>query len=340
MASLRFLTLNHLEQSYASLMNGPPIVLGAINSCDGTPGSPLITRASGSYITAGVRPGALLSGAISARFPANTYVLIVEALQLTMSANATADGTNEAATFTPYVTRDEVSPYVMENAMDHERRKLWQATGVGVIVDFDLGANRNVTAAAMMGHRGLGASGAGASTIVVQSSASANGYPPAAGTSWSNRATLNNPSRDLGAVFNNVSARWWRFEFTVVSASFSLGKFALGVLAIDLGFLWSPGGPRLGISPNVEERTVGLDPVISYVGDDREHWDLPYRSILNASRLQLDNIRKLRTSVIIVEKGDVFKEAIVRRGEFGWTPTHEQASDTVQDATLALEILG
>jgi hypothetical protein len=331
--SLRFVTTNLIEQSYCSLMNGPAVVLAGINSCDGVDAE--ITRASGSYVTDGVRPGALLSGAMAANFPASTYVLAVTALVLTMSANSTGAAGPIAATFTPYVTRNEVSPFVMENAMLRDRRLLWQATG-STTVDFDLAANRDFRAPVLAGHRGI--SGAGITSCPVKYAASATGYPPASGGAWTTAATLANPVRDKGAVFAQATGRWVRFEITAATA-FTLGKFVLGALDYDLGVISSRGLRRTLIDPNTEARDGGLNPVITYHGDPRYLYTIPYRSIVDSMLDKLEALTLLRKSFVMFDWADRALEARVQRSELA-SDWNFFSTVNVMDAELNLEQLG
>jgi hypothetical protein len=243
---------------------------------------------------------------------------------------------------------DEVSPYLMTNAMKHARRVLWQNSG-GVAMQFDVdltgaASNKTTRVGGMAAHRPIAGALTGITAFTIKFSTHANGYPPVSGNPWTDVpgavAVSTGSARDKGVVFaSDVTARYFRFDLTVGS-TFTLGKFFLGIRDYDLGFLYSPGVQILGISPNVEERTVGIDPVISYVGDDRELWTIPYHQVLSASVTILDALRKLRSSFLMIDKSDVFREVIVQRGEFGRAITFEQTSDTISDAELNLEQLG
>lgn len=341
MASLRFVTSNQVEQSYAQLMNGPQVVAGTVNEC--TSGVNTITRASGSYVTAGVRPGALLSGAIAARFPANTYVLVVSALTLTMSANATSSTAGaEGATFTPFVARDEVSPYLMENAMKHDRLLEWQqASGNTMSVDFDLAANRNVALAALLGHRPIGTTGLGISSCVVKYATAATGYPPASGGSWTNATSLTPFSdRDSGALFNQVSARYWRFDLDGVFDAFTLSRFLLNTVNVDLGILGSPGVREERFSPVRTSRTAGQNPFQTFLGDDRTITTLGLNRVPGSLRTSLELIRRQRQSVVMIDKLDTFSEQIIPDAAIRVVRVWELDADTVYDLEVTLEQLG
>jgi hypothetical protein len=248
----------------------------------------------------------------------------------------------------PAPARDEVSPYVMENAMKHARRVLWQNSGgASMDVDFDLtgaASNTTVRLGGIAGHRPIAGALTGVTAFTIKSSTNANGYPPVSGNPWTDVpgavSVSTGSARDKGVIFDSdVTARYFRFSL-VVGTTFTLGKFVLGLLNYDLLILHSPGATVLNISPNVEERTIGQDPVVSYVGDNRELRSLPYRNILSAVAVKLDALRTLRNSFFMFDKDNVMREYIVQRGQIPFTIEREQAADTVYSAQLELEQLG
>lgn len=244
---------------------------------------------------------------------------------------------------------DEVSPYVMTNAMKHDRRVLWQNSGgVNMDVDFDLtgaASNKTVRVGGIHGHRPIAGALTGITQFSIRSSTDANGYPPVSGNPWTDVPGAVNiatgSARDKGVIFDSdVTARYFRFALNPVGSTFTLGKFLLGIRDYDLGVLYSRGVQILGISPNVEERTIGQDPVISYLGDDRDLWQIPYRGVTSSLAGKLDALRTLRNSFIMIDKNDVFGEFIVQRGELPHSIQFEQAAETIYDAELNLEQLG
>jgi hypothetical protein len=245
----------------------------------------------------------------------------------------------------PAPARDEVSPYVMENAMKHARRVLWQNSGgANMDVDFDTGFDWGVRVGGIAGHRPIAGALTGITAFTIKSSTDANGYPPITGNPWTNvpgAVSVSTASaRDKGVIFDSdVTARYFRYSL-VVGSVFTLGKFLLNWITHDLGILHSPGATVLNISSNVEERTIGQDPVVSYVGDNRELRSLPYRNILSAVAVKLDALRKLRNSFFMFDKDNVMREYIVQRGEIPFTIEREQAADTIYSAQVELEQLG
>jgi hypothetical protein len=239
--------------------------------------------------------------------------------------------------------RDEVSPYVMENAMKLDRLILWrQSSGDVLAVDFDLGANRTIGVAALLGHRPVGSTGLGISSCVVMYATAATGYPPGGGGSWTNVATLTPFSdRDSGVIFagGNVSARYWRFDLDGVFDAFTLSRFLLGAVDFDLGSLGSPGVTELPHSPVIESRTGGRNPVLSYPGDDRTLTTLRFRGARSAVLAKLEQLRSRKKAFAWIDKNDAFSEQVVPRAEIRVTRMWEEDADTTYDLEMDLERL-
>lgn len=243
---------------------------------------------------------------------------------------------------------DEVSPYLMTNAMKHARRVLWQqSSGAAMQYDVDLtgaASNKTVRVGGMAGHRPIAGALTGITAFTIKSSTTANGYPPVSGNPWTDVpgavAVSTASARDKGKLFDSdVTARYFRFDLTVGS-TFTLGKFFLGIFDYDLGLLYSDLDV-LGVTPQVEERTVGQDPVLTYVGDDRQLWQLEWRDIQNVVLTKLEAVRALRSSFLLADKAEVFREFLVQAGELRRRHRFESASDTVYTpVSMALEQLG
>jgi hypothetical protein len=241
---------------------------------------------------------------------------------------------------------DEVSPFVMTNAMKHARNLLWQNSG-GVAMQFDVdltGAASNVTArvAGIHGHSPIG-SGTGITAFTVKSSTNANGYPPTAASAWTDCpgavAVATGSGRDKGVIFSSdVTARWFRFDMTIAS-TFTLGKFMLGVRDYDLGFIGSPGISRQRIHPRAEDRSIGQDPVLSYVGKSRYLFSIPSNGVLSTHLDKLEALADLTASFYLIDWQDRFYEAIVQEGAVSGSLNHVAGATEVWDDELNLETL-
>jgi len=233
--------------------------------------------------------------------------------------------------------RDEVSPYLMENALQHDRRVLWQqSSGNAMQVDLDLLANRNVALAGIHGHRPLGPNGIGISSCVVQYATAASGYPPGA---WTNVGTMSFVVRDALALFTQVSGRYWRFDLDGVFDAFTLGKLLLAVVDHDLGL--NPSTQlELRRLPNIVDRTAGEDPIVTVVGDIRSRFTLRFRNITGTVLTKLRLIAALGQSFILIDRDDVPWEVIVADGELEYDLKWISGTTPLYDCELQVEQLG
>ena len=232
--------------------------------------------------------------------------------------------------------RDEVSPYLMENALQHDRRVLWQqSSGNAMQVDLDLGANRNIAIAGLHGHRPLGPTGIGISSCVVQYATAAGGYPPAG---WTTVGTMAFVPRDAISLFNQVSGRYWRFDLDGVFDAFTLGKLLLGVVNQDLGLNPSRQTERIRV-PNVVDRTAGEDPIVTLTGDVRRLFTLHFRNITSTVLSKILVAAVPGQSFILIDRNDSPWEVIVADAEVEYELTFDSGAP-LYDCDMHVEQLG
>lgn len=231
--------------------------------------------------------------------------------------------------------RDEVAPYVMENALQHDRRVLWQQLSGGAMqYDIDLGAARQVRALGLHGHRPLDAGGG----VLSATGQYASSYPPGGG--WTNAGVISLVgARDAVTVLAATQTfRYWRLAFDTVGGPFTLGKIMLGQI-VDLGQNPSTQVERLRL-PNVLDRTAGEDPIVTIVGDIRTRFTLRFRSIIGGVLGTLRALAAVGQSFILIDRDDVGWEVIVVDNEIEYELTFISGTTPLYDCELHLEQLG
>jgi hypothetical protein len=231
--------------------------------------------------------------------------------------------------------RDEVAPYVMENALQHDRRVLWQQLSGGTMqYDIDLGAARQVRALGLHGHRPLDAGG-GLLSATMQYASS---YPPGGG--WANAGIVSLVgARDAVTVIPATQTfRYWRVDCDTVGGAFTLGKIMLGQI-VDLGQNPSTQDERVRL-PNVLDRTAGEDPIVTIVGDIRTQFTLRFRSITGTVLNTLRALAALGQSFILIDRDDVGWEVIVVDGEIEYELAFISGTTPLYNCDLHLEQLG
>ncbi len=242
--------------------------------------------------------------------------------------------------------RDEVSPWVMENAQNRDRGHVWQqASGTGTYhVDYDLtggATDVSVGLLAALGQRGAPDTAPGITSIVTRYSTHANGYPPDAASSWtdfpSGTLTLGLGVRDAAAVVTPVSCRYIRWSITC-SGAFTLGRLFAGTIEVDLGIVSSPGYLRRRVIPMSENRMGGNLPFTTQVGDPFYEFSLPYRSMKAADHAKLLQIGSQARPFVMIDHDDAPREVKLRDHTFAASLLWNQPE--VYDASLELESLG
>lgn len=201
-------------------------------------------------------------------------------------------------------SRDELSTYPMENALQSDRYTPWvtAAAPAGTIeFDIDLGSSIAITTACILGFR----CSSSAVQVTVQEGGAA--YGPGPWTSVGSISLTNSP-RDAGATFGSVSARYWKFKFEFVSNQFSVGKLALGVLT-DLGGAHSPGGESSPHGFRLEQAQTGGAVVLTQLSSDRgRDISLPFLVATSSLRTTLATIAALDGSYVYLDPDDAFYE--------------------------------
>lgn len=216
-------------------------------------------------------------------------------------------------------TSDELSPYVVDNVQVADRYTVWRssnAPAATVYADFDLGSNKTVTAAAILGYRSnRAANGLAVSNIEVFSAASASGYLPGAWTSQGSvgLGTMVNNPRDAGIDISSVSHRYWRFAFTTTGYPFSIGRLWLGNPS-DLGAICSPGGTHRPFRNRLETPLPGGAIVVNELGDAGATWQMPWNVISSSTRDTLLSLHDQTTGVLMIDADGDFFEVIAREG--------------------------
>jgi len=211
--------------------------------------------------------------------------------------------------------RDEITPYVMENAMNLDRFTVWkQASGAALNVDFDItgaASNKDVTFAAALGHRPTTSTGSGITSIAVQWANNAAGYPPGAWNAFDS-FSMSGAARNGGIVAALVAARYVRFVLTV-SDAFTLGRFYVGQVDDDLSTIFGPGSSRSVVNPRSESVSVGGIPINNWFGDPVYEFNYNFPIMLAAQAAKLETLARARQTVVYIDNFSVVREVLVRR---------------------------
>ena len=249
-------------------------------------------------------------------------------LNLVQAFGALKNGTGGGAP-----ARDEVAPYVMENAMDRDRRTLWQqSSGAGMTFDIDLLAAKNVTYCGIHGLRGVGGGGVGVCDVQYATS-----YPPGG---WTNFGTLTPAgARDAYALVGQQNARYWRFDFSIVSSAFSIGKLWLGVVNVDLGFSFTARRERPRL-PTIIERSMAEDPFVTVRGDVRTEFEIDFFNVTATTLSNLRNLVLSGNSFIMLDFNDNVYEVICPDSTLEVSTKFAAGATALYDVTMRLETLG
>jgi hypothetical protein len=218
---------------------------------------------------------------------------------------------------------EQSTGFPMTNALTNDRYTLWKtstAPASPTVFDLDLGQNRSIASASI---HGLRVSSLTILSVNIYRSTEANGYPPVDLSSWTSTGSFSTISapRDIGTSFTAVSARYWRFEFSVSyagSAFFTLGKLGLGPLS-DLGFVYSPGSQETIVRYRTEASTPAGQTVINDFGDTGRLWSLQFDSITGATLTTLQSLAAQSGSFIYVDDAGVYYDVILQGGRLART---------------------
>lgn len=225
---------------------------------------------------------------------------------------------------------DEVSPWLMSNAMNRDRGMVWQGTVTGNY-DVDLAAQSIIEVFAILGVRGAPSSAAGISSVACKVQTGA--YAPAGAFTTVGTATMTT-FRD-GGVIGTGTADTVRFTVTT-STAFTVGRLFAGAISTDLTFVSSPGYSRRWIDPILENRMSDNSPFITYSGEGHWEYSLPYEGVNSTLFSALLEIGRTRRTFLLIDRDNTIYEARVR-APFEHTLMHD-APDW-QNTALILETL-
>lgn len=210
--------------------------------------------------------------------------------------------------------RDETSPFVMERALNADRRSLWKSgLGTGLInVDLDLGAARSISYAGLHGLTTLPSDSSGLLSIYYATSYYPGSWSTFGSTVWASG------DRDCGVVTTaNTSARYWRFAITLGSPAtdLSLGRLVLGnALTYDLGGIHSPGGESSPFQNRIEQALQDGSINLNTLGFPGRDFTLPFHQATSTTRNLMKAIAAWPGSVIFIDAEGAAYEVIVNGG--------------------------
>lgn len=329
MANTRFAYTNRLES--AALLNGAAVVTGAINQWSN--GSANVTRASGSYITDGVKAWSTVGGTLATKFPATTRVQSVSALTLVLTAAATAGGSGtDSGSFTPTFALEENASFPTSKAQDGQRYIPWltgAAPASPLTVEYDLGSSLACSLAAALAIPPIvSASTTRITSVEVE-------YTDTYGSGWTSAGSFSpNSLTDKGMVFASQTKRFWRFKFTN-SGQFVVGELWLGVPDQDMGAQYSPGTIR-GHRKNrtLAESSAGIRQHF-YHSRNLHQWTLDYNVITETMRAKLDTLFQQQRSFLFIDENDNVYQ--VESTEDAWGA--EAVFTSVDNSRLVIEEL-
>jgi len=333
-AAIRFAYLNHLEDPVTYFANGPQITYsgGQLSASNGVAS---ITRASGSFITDGVKKWALVGGTIASSFPANTRVSAVAALTLTTTANATGTASGVNGTLTPDLALNEDPAYPETNLTNKQRYIPWKTFSIPGGASYDLGSAKSCNCVAALAHQIMDPTVGGLYNVDI--------YSADTWGTWTFRGNIDMLNkRDGGDVFTTVSARYWKFPMAS-SGVFSLGGLFLGRTDLagvgeDLGIQFGPGTAHATQQPSSTLLTPSGIPYEFMSPFDRRTWSMRWDALTPSNRQKIETVlkasRNTRTPVMFDESDVPWEIRFVDR-RVAWTSVF----NTVESMSLDIESL-
>ena len=231
---------------------------------------------------------------------ANTRFLITNYLKTAILKNGTGGAP----------ARDEVSPYVIEQAVNSDRFSVWRASSAGCRVDFDLtGAASNVSTqvGAVLGIKG------GLSSVAFSLDPTGSYPPPYTVVST---PTVNGARNVISIAGSPINARFASFLFATSGSAFEVGRLVVGQIDSDIGIISSPGYDKTTQVPAQEYRTFAGVPVTNYGIGPYKTFSIPFGSITATTNAKLDALATLKQSVILIDHNDVAYECRVMQYNF------------------------
>lgn len=199
---------------------------------------------------------------------------------------------------------DETAPYTMARLLNASRLAFWMTSAAPaspMLVDFDLGASKSISAVGVHGFRPSAT--AAATTVNVYSGAA---YPAA--TLRATFSLIAGP-RDIGAAISTISARYWRFEI-YNTAPFSVAKFLLGPLT-DLGYAHGPGGDATIYRFRNETPLIGGGVLVDDLGDPGKSFSIPVPTATQTRRAALEALVQQTGSFSYLDPDDELYEVLM-----------------------------
>ena len=205
--------------------------------------------------------------------------------------------------------RSEVTPFVMERALNADRRSLWRAGATNDTIgftcyqlDIDLGSAKDVNFAAVLGLS------CPAGAIVGAGVAYLDSYP----STYTQQGGMDFNGRDGHMVIPTFTKRYWALAIEA-TASPALGRFVLGSL-IDLGVAPNPGSQSTPLQNRREQVGEDLSVTINEIGSPGHDFKLLFDPCTAAVRAMLDTVAAARGSVVYIDPEDRCFEVFVRGG--------------------------
>lgn len=205
--------------------------------------------------------------------------------------------------------RTEVSPFVMERALNADRRSLWRAgaanDGSDWLIDLDLGSAKAVNGAAALG---LSCPGGVINSIWV-GYIDDTVYPSA---NYVPIQTLPLNGRDAGDDFAEFTKRYWFFLISATAPPV-IGRLVLGPV-VDIGLAPNPGSessPRQNRLEQVDE-TGGV--TLNVLGPPGHDFVLSFEPCLNSHRDLLRTVASHPGTVTYLDPENLCYEVLVRGG--------------------------
>lgn len=217
-----------------------------------------------------------------------------------------------AGTPTP-PARTEVDPFVMERALNSDRRSVWKLDAengtyfpYGYQLDLDAGASTTLDCIAL---GGLSCPGG---EIVEIKVGYLNAYPSGGYNEVAGVVLSGSAERDGVAVFTSTSKRYW-FVWIDATASPVIGSLR-GGLMMDVGAAPNFGSQMTPFRNRVEQQLEDGSILINELGPDGADFSLNFSPILESSGALLLNLQKTAGSVTYVDPDDVGYEVFLKGG--------------------------
>lgn len=205
--------------------------------------------------------------------------------------------------------RTEVSPFVMERALNADRRSLWKAgaanSGADWQVDLDLGSAKAANGAAA---HGISCPGGVISAVWI-GYINDTVYPS---SNYVPIQTLPLNGRDAGDDFAQFTFRYWFFLIQATAAPV-IGRLVLGPV-VDIGLAPNPGSESSPYQHRLEQVAEDGSVTLNVLGHPGHDFALNFDPCLNTHRDTLRTVAAHPGSVTYLDPEGKCFEALVRGG--------------------------